>query len=1016
MNDSILRALMQLFAIVANTDEVGLRGREIVERFLRRQLGSNLVAYYLEVYDNFLDKLKGKNEEGKIRKKTSVNSVKVLRICTEINKELDQKQKLIVLIRLFEFINITTESETEQNLEFLRTVSETFSINVSDHDNCYLLVKESLDFSEAEAGNFLVIDNKNTNDAAYRHLFRENINGRLTFLVTKDPELYIYSYTGNDQLYHDGRAVLPDSVYVFEPGSVIRGSKLNPVYYNDIIHTFSGHNVAYNISFDVQGLGYSFRGNKVALHELTFSSASKNLVGVMGNSGAGKTTTLNLLNGTLKPSKGKILINGIELYANKDQLRGLIGNIPQDDLLIEELTVFQNLFFSSKLYFGALSDEEITKRVDHCLQTLGLFEIKDLLVGDPLNKYISGGQRKRLNIALELIREPEILFVDEPTSGLSSNDAENVMDLLKHLALSGKLIFVVIHQPSSEIFKLFDQLLLLDTGGYPVYFGNPVDSLRYFKQQMNYVDYERSECAECGNINSEEIFKILEAKTVNEFGKPTSERKISSEEWFKLYNTHFVENDRSKATDSHKDGAGEVPKVSNRLVQFIVYFQRNFLAKMNNRQYLSLTFFEGPLLALILAIALRAKDAGKAYTFGANPNIPVYMFICTIVALFLGLIVSADEIIQDKKILKRESFLQLSRNSYLTSKITFLFLVSAVQSLLFLLVGNLILGFAGLFFDYWAVLFSVSCFGNLLGLNISSAMKTRVAVYILIPFLIIPQIMLSGVLVRFEDLGPLVSNEARVPFIGNIMASRWAYEGLVTDQFKNNKYEAAFFESDKRISNLKYRQGWWSDPMQEEIARAEKLVARAGTCTDSCEKVHHFLAHEFNEFKRAYPAANIVDIASIAPGTTKQAFIAASKQNIATAIKFVNEEMTKASEEAERKRAQQPGDDVKAKYCNEKLVDIALNKTSKNQVVVTCNSIVRHFEPVFVASQEKGLFCAQFYSYSKSLFGMQLETIWYNTIMIWLMTTGLYIALYFDVLKKLLSGKFKRLYFNKRKS
>src|SRR5579871_5847120 len=108
MSDRILKALMQLFAIVANTDEVGLRGREIVERFLRRQLSNNFIPLYLADYDDFLDKLKGKTQEGKIRKRTSVNSVKVLRICTEINRELEQKQKIIVLIRLFEFVNTAT--------------------------------------------------------------------------------------------------------------------------------------------------------------------------------------------------------------------------------------------------------------------------------------------------------------------------------------------------------------------------------------------------------------------------------------------------------------------------------------------------------------------------------------------------------------------------------------------------------------------------------------------------------------------------------------------------------------------------------------------------------------------------------------------------------------------------------------------------------------------------------------------------------------------------------------------
>ena len=136
-----------------------------------------------------------------------------------------------------------------------------------------------------------------------------------------------------------------------------------------------------------------------------------------------------------------------------------------------------------KLCFGNYNEEKINKTVEDILYSIGLHEVKHLKVGNPLDKTISGGQRKRLNIALELIREPSILFLDEPTSGLSSNDSEIIMDLLKMLSLKGKLIFVVIHQPSSDIFKMFDKLIILDVGGFPIYKGDPVEAVIYFKKK-----------------------------------------------------------------------------------------------------------------------------------------------------------------------------------------------------------------------------------------------------------------------------------------------------------------------------------------------------------------------------------------------------------------------------------------------------------------------------------------------------------------------------------------------------
>ena len=143
---------------------------------------------------------------------------------------------------------------------------------------------------------------------------------------------------------------------------------------------------------------------------------------------------------------------------------------------MEDLTVFENLFYAAKLCFGDSSNAEIDNLVKRTLKNLGLMEIKDLKVGSPLKKTISGGQRKRVNIGLKLLREPSVMFVDEPTSGLSSRDSENIMDLLKELFLKGKLVFVVIHQPSSDIFKMFDRLIILDVGGYQIYYGNPMES------------------------------------------------------------------------------------------------------------------------------------------------------------------------------------------------------------------------------------------------------------------------------------------------------------------------------------------------------------------------------------------------------------------------------------------------------------------------------------------------------------------------------------------------------------
>ena len=179
-----------------------------------------------------------------------------------------------------------------------------------------------------------------------------------------------------------------------------------------------------------------------------------------------------------------------------------------------------------------------------------------------------------------------------------------------------------------------------------------------------------------------------------------------------------------------------------------------------------INMLEAPVLAAILSFFVKFFNTdGKGhedYVFYQNENIPQYLFISVVVALFLGLTVAAEEIIKDKKILKRESFLNLSLGSYLWSKILIMFMVSAIQTAFFVLIGNLILEIHGLWFEYWIVLFSTSCMANILGLNISSAFNSAKVIYIIVPLLIIPQLLFSGVIVKFDKLHPIFSsnNEA----------------------------------------------------------------------------------------------------------------------------------------------------------------------------------------------------------------------------------------------------------------
>jgi ABC-type multidrug transport system ATPase subunit len=807
MSEEILKALMQLFAIIAKQDTgANISFRDFVDSFLKNQISKDKVNEYLSLYDSFLIDKKEKEIENKTEenpdkpKLTSVkDSVRTLGICKKINKTLVQKQKIVVLSRLYEMINADNQLTT-QRLQIINTVAEVFNIHEVEKSLIQHFVTASDPYS-LESPDLLIMDDNEivtlNSIKGINHIHAHGLDGFISIIKVQSVGLYFLKYVGESEIFLNGLPIQFNYLYILAPGSTIRLPR-GTTYYSEIATTFSTKYDYTKLKFSVSNLEYTFPNGKKALHNISLEEKSGTLVGIMGASGAGKTTLLNTLCGLEKPSGGTITINDVDVFNNKELIDGLIGYIAQDDLLFEDLTVYQNLYYNAELCFKDYDKIKLHKLVLQTLNNLGLLEIKDIMVGSPLNKKISGGQRKRLNIALELIREPAVLFVDEPTSGLSSRDSENVMDLLKELSQKGKLIFVVIHQPSSDIFKMFDKLVLLDVGGYQIYYGNPVEGVMYFKKATNQLNSDIGECDSCGNVNPELIFNLIESKEIDEYGTFTDKRKFSPLDWNELYTKK--QSEKTVYVDSDEIFEKPIPNntIPSRLKQLVVFLKRDLFSKLANSQYLLINSLEVPALAVLLACLIRYTNKSQnngQYSYHTNENIPAYFFMAILVALLVGLTISAEEIYKDQKILKREKFLKLSRFSYLISKIIILFSISLIQSLLLCVVGNLILGVPGNFIPLYVMIFSVFCSANIIGLILSSTFNSPVTIYIIIPLIIIPQMLLGGAMFRFSKINSFFggSNHS-VPPISTCMVSRWAYEGIMVNEFKNNKFEKNIFK------------------------------------------------------------------------------------------------------------------------------------------------------------------------------------------------------------------------------
>jgi len=1005
---------MRLFAIMVNIDRTALHvlARNFVEDFLSQQFSPRVADQYLRLFTQYASeyKVRENQQEGK---RISSLSVKILLICEQIVKELPTAQRFMILLSLIRFAKYFQGHSmggygfSNSLDDAVRTIAKGLLISDEEFENCQRFIGDKF-YNVPQKNRLLIIsDNAAFLEGEVKHLQKERFPGQLIILKIQRAGIYLFQYHGKARLEISGKYIFPRHLYVFPKGGAIRGEGFHALYYSELVAGFMTSDSIPVLQYEARGLSYRFKDSSQGIRPMDFSTRSGKLVGIIGGSGAGKSTLLKLLSGSLSPASGDIFINGIALGEKHREMEGIIGLIPQDDLLIEDLSIFQNLYYNARLCMRDQGPTETTRKVLRLLRDLDLEGAKDLKVGSPLNKFISGGQRKRLNIALELIREPQVLLVDEPTSGLSSFDSENVMTLLKEQALQGRLVLSTIHQPSSELFRLFDQMLVLDQGGCLVYSGDPLEGITHFKKLAGRADAGENECAICGNTKPDEILNIIEAREVDAYGGFTDTRTTSPEEWYTLYN----ENNERKEDEAPAETPVSVKeyKPSGRFRQFAIFFRRNALAKLADRQFMAIALLVSPLLAIILGffskyVAGDESDPRK-YIFSLNENLPAYLFMVVIVALFLGLIIAAEEIIKDRRILEREAFLKLNRSAYLLSKIAFLFILSGIQMLMLVLLGNYIMEIRGMSFQYWIVLFSTACFANLLGLNISDGLKSVVAIYVIVPFLLVPQILLAGVIVKFDKLHYSFASQNVVPVAGDLMASRWAYEALAVTQFTGNRYQAPLMGYEKLESNISYEVQYLVPALEQQIEDAVHLVTREESEKELAAKLR-LITNGFGSIRLISPYEGTGDfmLDRFNPAMAGEAGLWLEKYRHALRVER-EKVVLKRDYLIDSLKIEAGGAEaylqIKRNYYNDMLANMVLNRAELHKLILRNDAFLRKMDPVFMPPPSS-IGRSHFYSSEKKLGQLVFSTLTFNILILWFMNLVLYVCLEFSILKRFL--------------
>lgn len=982
MRTKILEKIVTLFVIISKNigDESGFISRSFIEIFLSRNFSHECVDQYLSQFDNEFERNTPEYIDILSENKFLLND-----ICKIINENLEASQKFKVVIPIFDLLNyLSNNNSKEKDAEnVVKHILLLLNVSESLTNDLYHFTKGQIQYVINKSNLVIASSLDSTTFRSFKSQNVKNLNGKIYFYYISEPNVFVFYSDTSDDLELSGTHIIKHRIYSFEKHDSIRGSEILPIYFSSVLaHYLTSNQI--NITLDVENVSYNFPNSESGIKNVSLTAKSGELIAIMGGSGSGKTTCLNLLCGNLKPKTGSVKINGFDLSSNKKRMKGIIGFVPQDDFLFEELTVKDNLFFNASLCNSDLSKLEIEDLVEKTLKTLDIFDIKDLVVGTPLKNIISGGQRKRLNIALELIREPHILFLDEPTSGLSSADSEHIIDLLKEIAMRGKIVVLNIHQPSSDIYKLFDKLLLLDRFGYTIYYGNQIKAIEYLKNKLHLADANKSECSTCGYINPEQIFKLIETRKLDRKGNQLHYRLISPVNWHKLYKkeTQIYENDCLVPTQLPKNNL----KIPNKFKQFRIFSHRNLKSKFADKQYILLSLIEAPILGLLLAFFTRFTDPNsKIYSFSENENIPAFFFMSVLVALFLGMIISAEEIIKDKKVIKRESFLNLSKTSFINSKIIFLFSLSAIQIGSFLFVSCEILEINNLFWKYFLILWITACFSNIMGLVLSSVLESKSAIYVTIPFILIPQILLAGTIVRFDKLNSTVTSPQYVPLIGELMVSKWAYEAVAVTQFISNPYNIGLYQFDKEKSDATYLANYFIPHIESQL----NDYFSTNDHNKSIELRNSIIVGLKELISKADISPQFYDILVEKKNPHDiYALLTRLKSQAINKMDSVNTEKDKYLS----KYSQEEILALKSKYWNNKLASTLMGNDRVRKIINHENLLIRRYQPIYHYSTNK-YGRSHFYAPNKMMNKVMLSTFTFNIIIIILLSITLYLVL-----------------------
>lgn len=999
---------MQLVALVAqyNRSQLHSNAQVLIKTYLEQSQGRYNVRVHLkqffDYFQTFLEEIKNKPN----KKAEEIDEEKVRSLCRQLTSELQQSERIVLFFSFLELINIDRRVTLEE-YKFTDILAEEFKIENDDYKNATGLIyydppqnitKDDhiiiADFEINQADELegsWVTEHNPTGKNLSGVIHRTGLNGKIYVLQIKNANFYAIRYIGTDSIYLNKKKIISGKFYTLNLYDYLRFTNNEPIGFYDLSNLFRSDKNSLKLVLNGFNLGIRSRKNnkKFVVHPFSFSEESGHIISLVGPI-ISTNALFQIFSAYSNYFEGKLSLNNYDYASEHFKISELLGYVPSKPIYQPDISIENNLYLIAKLHFPSYTDEKLKHALNIILDKCHLQKHRKLIPSKASDSELSSLHIRLLNLAIELIREPLLLVIENSIDDLSASDSEHILEILRNELKRGCLVFISAIHPNASLLRYSESIWVFDEQGYIVYNGSTNEVFPYFQSfQSNFAGSEE-QCPYCGVLNPDVLSQIIQQKVVDKQGKLTIERKITPLEWHLHYkeriekNSHFKES--KKVLPLHP---GNIPNID---LQFYVYSIKTYLSKITRIKENILFLFASPLIALVLAFIFR-NDWSSSYYFGENHNIHIFFVISIVFHFFYGFMISDRESRLDSNLIEHHLPKNISYFSYINAKITWFFPISLISSFLYTWIAITILNISGLLIQFWLVLFSISCLGNILGVLLYNLGKSFFKTYLLFGVYLAFCLVFSGSLVRFDQLPKYLSNDQYVPFLAELSPVRWAYEALAVDQIKNNRYESKFYEIDKNIENAKFNANHLIPALQNFVLQFEQQNVDNKEIVPILRNEMDSLAKQYLEI---YPFEynKSLTIESINPKILNEAsdYLTYLQMHFFDRIRELTNQRTQLENHLIDSIGKTGFNELKNCSFNPFLFELQSWSIDQERVIVNKGSLIKVMNPIFHIP-ESNLGRAHFFSPLKLFNKYYYETIWFNLFVIWVFVFITYIFL-----------------------